>query len=113
MNQKCFTGLTKLSLIVGASGLLALVVGCPTGDFTLPGINQDPTSNAGADRTIDDGQRVTLNALGSTDADDDALTFIWQQRSGPVKQGDQSPVARSPSVEESTPHAKGKTSWLR
>ena len=71
------------SLVLGASSLLALLAGCPISDLTLPGINQDPTANAGADRTIDVGQRVTLNALGSTDADDDALTFAWQQRSGP------------------------------
>jgi len=71
------------SLVLCASGLLAMLAGCPISDLTLPGINQDPTADAGADITIDVGQRVTLNALGSTDADDDALTFAWQQRSGP------------------------------
>ena len=60
-----------------------LLTGCSTGDITLPGINQDPTANAGVDLTTDVGQRVTLNGLGSTDADDDPLTFSWQQRSGP------------------------------
>ncbi|MCH8851886.1 MAG: DUF11 domain-containing protein [Planctomycetes bacterium] len=60
-----------------------LLTGCSTGDITLPGINQDPTADAGVDLTTDVGQRVTLNGLGSTDADDDPLTFSWQQRSGP------------------------------
>jgi hypothetical protein len=63
---------------------VSFLAGCPSGDITLPGLNQEPTANAGADRTIDVGQRVTLDALGSTDADDDALTFSWQQRSGPA-----------------------------
>ncbi|MCH7945722.1 MAG: hypothetical protein IIC73_06885, partial [Armatimonadetes bacterium] len=59
--------------------------GCGSvGDITLPGINQDPTASAGADQTTDVGERVTLNGLGSTDADDDPLTFSWQQRSGPA-----------------------------
>ncbi len=83
MHTRSYSKRHMFSLIIGASGLLALLAGCPISDLTLPGINQDPTADAGTDITIDVGQRVALNGLGSTDADDDPLTFSWQQRSGP------------------------------
>lgn len=80
MNQRKFAILNLFQLGVYASGLLLLLAGCPV---TLPTINQNPTANAGADITIDAGQRVTLDGLETTDADDDPLTFSWQQQSGP------------------------------
>lgn len=83
MNQRHFTVFNLFQLVVCASGLLLLLAGCPFADLTLPAINQNPTANAGVDITIDVGQRVTLDGLESTDADDDPLTFSWQQLSGP------------------------------
>ncbi len=68
---------------LATSPLVAAIAGCG-GTITLPGLNQSPTANAGADQTTDVGQRVTLDGLGSTDPDDDPLTFSWQQRSGPA-----------------------------
>ena len=83
MHGKSYPKSHVLWLILGASGLLALLPGCspPVGQSEP---NQNPTANAGADITIDVGQRVTLNGSGSTDADDDPLTFSWDQRSGPA-----------------------------
>ncbi len=53
------------------------------GPITPPGINQAPTANAGADQTVEVGERVELNGLGSTDPDGNPLTYNWEQRSGP------------------------------
>ncbi len=66
-------------LILGTSCTLA-ASGCNT-MFTF---NTPPVANAGADQTAVPGQKVVLDASGSTDADDDPLTFSWRQRSGPV-----------------------------
>jgi hypothetical protein len=46
--------------------------------------NRAPVANAGADASIEAGQLFTLDALGSTDADQDALTYTWTQLSGPA-----------------------------
>ena len=44
--------------------------------------NRTPVASAGADTTIEAGQLFTLDALGSTDADQDSLTYTWTQLSG-------------------------------
>lgn len=82
MNQKHIPRLDIFTLILGASGVLAFVA-CNIGPITPPGINQAPTANAGADQNVDVGERVALSGLGSTDPDDDPLTYHWEQRSGP------------------------------
>lgn len=46
--------------------------------------NHAPVANAGADASIEAGQLYTLDALGSSDADQDALTYTWTQLSGPA-----------------------------
>jgi hypothetical protein len=46
--------------------------------------NRAPVANAGTDATIEAGQLFTLDAMGSTDADTDALTYTWTQLSGPA-----------------------------
>jgi len=45
--------------------------------------NSAPNANAGNDQTVSSGDTVTLNASGSSDPDDDELTFTWTQVSGP------------------------------
>jgi FG-GAP repeat/K319L-like, PKD domain len=62
--------------------MLTFQVGCPE-IISLPPINHPPTADAGADQNVGAGQRVTLNGLSSTDLDDDPLTSVWEQRSGP------------------------------
>ena len=46
--------------------------------------NRVPQASAGSDATIEAGQLYTLDAQGSTDADQDALTYTWTQLSGPA-----------------------------
>ena len=44
-------------------------------------MNESPTANAGSDRTVNEGDPVSLSGSGS-DPDNDALTFSWRQSSG-------------------------------
>ncbi|HEX6396755.1 MAG TPA: PKD domain-containing protein, partial [Steroidobacteraceae bacterium] len=46
--------------------------------------NRVPQASAGSDATVEAGQLYTLDAQGSTDADQDALTYTWTQLSGPA-----------------------------
>jgi len=70
-----------IPLILVAFGLLALVA-CDIGPITPPVINLAPTAHAGTNQNVEVGERVELTGLGSTDPDDDPLTFSWEQRSG-------------------------------
>jgi len=47
-------------------------------------VNTIPIANAGVDRYVSSNAVVTLYGANSLDADDDALTYQWQQVSGPV-----------------------------
>jgi hypothetical protein len=44
--------------------------------------NQSPVADAGADQMVDEGAEVTLDGSGSTDPDDDALTYHWTAPGG-------------------------------
>ncbi|MCF7919800.1 MAG: choice-of-anchor J domain-containing protein [Candidatus Cloacimonetes bacterium] len=46
-------------------------------EITVEPVNDAPTADAGADQTVHDGQTVTLDASGSSDIDDDELSFLW------------------------------------
>src|ERR1051326_9056105 len=59
------------ALVVSAA---AVVGGCP---------NQPPTATAGNDIQAVVGHKVTLSAAGSSDPDQQAITFLWQQTGGP------------------------------
>lgn len=55
----------------------------PTPTPTPTPENVAPVANAGVSQTIQGAQSVTLDGSGSSDADNDPLTYQWQQLSGP------------------------------
>ncbi len=51
--------------------------------ITVLNKNRAPIANAGTDQSIASGGRATLNALSSSDPDNDTLRYFWAQKSGP------------------------------
>ena len=49
--------------------------------ITVTFSNQSPTANAGSDRTVNEGDAVTLSGIGS-DSDGTVSTYAWRQSSG-------------------------------
>ena len=46
------------------------------------GSNDAPTAEAGDDQTVDEGALVTLDGSGSSDPEEEALTYLWTQTGG-------------------------------
>jgi hypothetical protein len=51
---------------------------------TVNADNDAPSSHAGADQSVDEGDVVTLNGLGSSDPEGQGLTYTWVQTGGPT-----------------------------
>ena len=49
-----------------------------------PPPNAAPVADAGPDQVVNPGDTVTLDGTGSTDPDDDPLTYSWVQTAGPA-----------------------------
>jgi CSLREA domain-containing protein len=67
-------------------------------------MNQPPTANAGPDQTIVTNSQiitVTLTAAGSADPDGQAITYLWQQISGPAVALN-NPTSATPTFSQST-----------
>ena len=47
-------------------------------------VNHAPVANAGPDRTVDSGTSVQLDGSASSDSDDDAFGYKWEQTGGPT-----------------------------
>ena len=58
--------------------------GSNTGSAYVFTILQAPTANAGDDQTVNKGDYVTLDGTGSTDPNDDIITYLWSQTRGPT-----------------------------
>jgi hypothetical protein len=50
---------------------------------TVKDVNKLPLADAGSDQTIHEATQVHLSGSGSSDPDDDDLTFSWKQTGGP------------------------------
>ena len=46
-------------------------------------VNLAPTADAGSPQTVNRGETVTLDASGSSDPENDALTYSWARTAGP------------------------------
>lgn len=64
--------------------LNAMHEGLGHGEGTTPPVNKAPIANAGADVTVTGPSDVVLNGSGSRDPENEALTYLWTQISGPT-----------------------------
>lgn len=75
--------------------------------ITVNNINTAPVANAGAPQSINEAATVTLSGGSSTDADADALTYVWTQTGGAnVALSDaaaESPTFMAPTLSDNTP----------
>lgn len=73
-----------------ATGLMLSLSGCGDGSTsatTTPAANTAPVANAGADRRAVAGVLVNLSGAASSDAEGNALTYLWYMQSIPVGSG--------------------------
>ena len=71
------------SAYASASVILPSVTVSVTDDDQPEPENNAPVAEAGPDQTVDAGDEVSLDGSGSSDEDDDTLTYAWTQSSGP------------------------------
>ena len=72
------TDLTFTLTVTDPGGLSA----SDTVTVTVRAVNDAPSANAGIDRTVDDGDPVTLDGSGSSDPESGVLTYAWAQTGG-------------------------------
>jgi hypothetical protein len=72
--------------------------------ITQQGLNHAPVSNAGTAQIVNEGETVTLDGSGSSDPDDDPLTYHWTAPEG-IKLSSETaatPTFTAPEVSEDT-----------
>jgi hypothetical protein len=78
------------------------VIQVDTVTVTVQNINTPPVADAGPDQLVDEGVAVTLDGAASADADQDALSYVWRQISGPAvslsDEGSLQPTFTAPQV---------------
>ncbi|MBC8313282.1 MAG: tandem-95 repeat protein [Candidatus Cloacimonetes bacterium] len=72
--------------------------------ITIFNVNQPPIANAGEDQEVDEGTFVTLDGSGSSDPDEDDLTYAWTALEGVMLNDStlSNPVFIAPSVSGET-----------
>lgn len=75
-------GATLTFRLVVTNGVAAAVE--DTVVVTVSNDNVPPVAVAGADQTVNEGEVVLIDGRGSSDADEQSLTFHWEQVAGPT-----------------------------
>ena len=72
--------------------------------ITVKQVNKAPVANAGNDQSVNKGTIVTLDANGSTDPDNDFLTYLWTAPQGIVlsSASESNPTFTAPEVSANT-----------
>jgi hypothetical protein len=104
-------GFTAPAVLSNTTYTFTLVVNDGTDDsqpdevkITVRKVNKAPVANAGPDQTVNEGAIVTLDASGSTDPDNDPVTYKWTAPAGIVLSSSsaQKPTFKAPEVSQNT-----------
>lgn len=88
-------------------------------DVTMVNVNNEnnaPVANAGVMQSVEEGMSVVLDGSGSTDADlanDDVLTFLWEQVSGTPLPDLINPTTATPTLTAPFVEPAGQTATFR